>query len=142
MTIQSINIELTDKPAIHALKHIPVTLLLLAVTLFSAPVQAIQVLSEDEMRNSSELLAVDNTGGIQTNQLSYLQRENEQSNSNGQAPQTPSLLSVSSQQTVIQDARRAADARNVDIMQQRWIEYRKGMLIKDPNVLWIRDLGQ
>ena len=103
------------------------------------PVQqvlAIQALSEDEMRNSSELLAVDSTAGIQSSQLSYLQRENEQNNSNGQSPQTPSLLAVSAQQTVVQDARRAADARNVDIMQQRWLEYRKSMLAKDPTVIW------
>lgn len=136
MTTQAINIQLTDKSAIHVLKNTPVTLLLLVLAVFAAPVQAIQVLSEDEMRNSSELLAVDNTGGIQTNQLSYLQRENEQSNSNSQSPQTPSLLAVSSQQTVIQDARRAADARNVDIMQQRWLEYRKSLLAKDPSVIW------
>lgn len=131
MTIESIN-----KPDTPFLKHALCSVLLFGLLTLPQHGQAIQVLSEDELRNSSELLLVDNTAGMQAEQLNYVQRENEQSNSNSQSPQTPSLLTVSSQQTMIQDARRAAEARNVDILQQRWLEYRKSLLAKDPTVIW------
>lgn len=96
---------------------------------------AAQQLSEDEMRNSTERLAVGTLAGMPAGQLEYLQRENEQGNNQWQ--QMPvSLLKVSSQQTLIQDARRAVEDRNFDLNQQRWLEYRKSMLAKDPTVIW------
>lgn len=110
----------------------PLIFMLLAVshTAFAA-----QQLSDDEMRNSTELLAASHVAGIQTGQLDYLQRQNEQDNNQWQ--QMPvSLLKVSSQQTLIQDARRAAEDRNFDLNQQRWLEYRKNMMAKDPTVIW------
>ncbi len=113
----------------------PGSALLLILLAASPAVLAVQLLSEDEMRNSTELLASGGVTGIAAEQLDYLQRENEQGN--GQLQQAPvSLLKVSSQQTLIQDARRAAEARNTDLLQQRWLEYRKSMLAKDPTVIW------
>lgn len=142
MKTESINIELTDKTALGVLSYTAGVVLLLVVIALGQSVQAIQVLSEDEMRDSRELLVTDNTAGITSDQLTYLQRENEYGNNNAQSPQTPSLLTISSQQTVIQDARRAVQDRTTDVLQQRRLEYRKSMLAKDPTVLWIRDLSQ
>lgn len=142
MKTESINIELTDKTALGVLSYTAGVVLLLVVIALGQSVQAIQVLSEDEMRDSRELLVMDNTAGITSDQLTYLQRENEYGNNNAQSPQTPSLLTISSQQTVIQDARRAVQDRTTDVLQQRRLEYRKSMLAKDPTVLWIRDLSQ